>query len=99
MDIALGIHHIEDMTTLAIRRPARIWAGLRSFVADGDLVGGFDDQAEGFFWVAAQGGYGIQTSAAMGEACAALVQGKPLPQRIADFGLTEAMLGPGRLQR
>ncbi|KJK21596.1 FAD-dependent oxidoreductase [Burkholderiaceae bacterium 16] len=99
MDIALGIHHIEDMTTLAIRRPARVWAGLRSFVADGDLVGGFDDQAEGFFWVAAQGGYGIQTSAAMGEACAALVQGKPLPQRIADFGLTEAMLGPGRLQR
>ncbi len=99
MDIALGIHHIEDMTTLAIRRPARIWAGLRSFVADGDLVGGFDGQAEGFFWVAAQGGYGIQTSAAMGEACAALVQGKPLPQRIADFGLTEAMLGPGRLRR
>ncbi|MGO4811995.1 NAD(P)/FAD-dependent oxidoreductase [Cupriavidus sp. 2MCAB6] len=99
MDIALGIHHIEDMTTLAIRRPARVWAGLRSFVADGDLVGGFDGQAEGFFWVAAQGGYGIQTSAAMGEACAALVQGKPLPQRIADFGLTEAMLGPGRLRR
>ncbi|MDF3837653.1 FAD-dependent oxidoreductase [Cupriavidus basilensis] len=99
LDIALGIHHIEDMTTLSIRRPARIWAGLRSFVADGDLVGGFDDQADGFFWVAAQGGYGIQTSAAMGEACAALVQGKPLPQRIADFGLTEAMLGPGRLLR
>ncbi|MGO4578444.1 NAD(P)/FAD-dependent oxidoreductase [Cupriavidus sp. 2TAF22] len=99
MDIALGIHHIEDMTTLEIRRPARTWAGLRSFVADGDLVGGFDDQAPGFFWVAAQGGYGIQTSAAMGEACAALVQGKPLPQRIVDFGLDAAMLGPARLHR
>ena len=97
LDIALAIHRIEEMTTLAIRRPTRTWAGLRSFVADGDLVGGFDAQAPGFFWVAAQGGYGIQTSAAMGEACAALARGLPIPQRIADFGLTEHMLSPKRL--
>lgn len=97
LDIALGIHRIEEMTTLSIRRPTRTWAGLRSFVADGDLVGGFDAQAEGFFWVAAQGGYGIQTSAAMGESCAALVRGLPLPPRIAGFGLTAAMLSPARL--
>lgn len=100
LDIALGIHHIQAMTTLAIRRPARTWAGLRSFVADGDLVGGFDPDRErgaDFFWVAAQGGYGIQTSAAMGEACAALARGLPLPERIAGFGLTEAMLSPVRL--
>jgi D-arginine dehydrogenase len=97
-DIALAIHRIEEMTTLAIRRPARTWAGLRSFVADGDLVGGFEPDAEGFFWLAAQGGYGIQTSAAMGEACAALARGLPLPERIAGFGLTEAMLSPLRLR-
>ena len=97
-DIALAIHRIEEATTLAIRRPTRTWAGLRSFVADGDLVGGFDPEAPGFFWVAAQGGYGIQTSAAMGEACAALARGLPLPARIADFGLTAEMLGPGRLR-
>ncbi len=99
LDIATAIHRIEDMTTLTIRRPTRTWAGLRSFVADGDLVGGFDSAAPGFFWVAAQGGYGIQTSAAMGEACAALARGLPLPPRIADFGLTTAMLGPARLLR
>ncbi|MCE3272731.1 MAG: dependent oxidoreductase [Ramlibacter sp.] len=98
MDIALAIDRIQQMTTLEIRRPARTWAGLRSFVADGDLVGGFDAQAPGFFWVAAQGGYGIQTSPAMGEACAALARGLPLPRRIAEFGLTEAMLGPARLR-
>jgi D-arginine dehydrogenase len=97
LDIALGIHRIESMTTLQIRRPTRTWAGLRSFVADGDLVGGFDARAPGFFWVAAQGGYGIQTSAAMGEACAALVRGLPLPQRLQDVGLDEAMLSPRRL--
>ncbi len=61
---------------MQIRRPTRTWAGLRSFVADGDLVGGFDADAPGFFWLAAQGGYGIQTSAAMGEACAALARGR-----------------------
>jgi D-arginine dehydrogenase len=45
LDIAIAIHRIEEATTLAIRRPTRTWAGLRSFVADGDLVGGFDPGA------------------------------------------------------
>ncbi len=98
LDIALGIHQLQEMTTLTIRRPTRTWAGLRSFVGDGDLVGGYDPAVPGFFWVAAQGGYGIQTSAAMGEACAALARGMPLPQRFAEFGLTAAMLSPARLR-
>jgi D-arginine dehydrogenase len=93
-DIALGIHRIEEATTLTIRRPRRSWAGLRSFVADGDLVGGFATDAPGFFWVAAQGGYGIQTSAAMGEACASLALGRPLPSPLVDAGLSAAMLAP-----
>lgn len=95
-DIALGIQRIEEATTMQIRRPTRTWAGLRSFVADGDLVGGYDPAREGFFWLAAQGGYGIQTSPAMGEACASLVRGGEIPARIADFGLTAAMLAPAR---
>ena len=96
LDIALGIARIEQHTTLRIRRPARSWAGLRSFVADGDLVGGFDAKLPGLFWVAAQGGYGIQTSAAMGRACAALLRGQALPADIADAGLTAVMLSPLR---
>lgn len=95
-DIALGIHRIEEATTMTIRRPRRSWAGLRSFVADGDLVGGFAPDAPGFFWVAAQGGYGIQTSAAMGEACANLALGRPLPSPLLDAGLSAAMLAPRR---
>jgi hypothetical protein len=98
LDIALAIDRIESMTTLKIVRPTRTWAGLRSFVADGDLVGGYDSDLPGFFWVAAQGGYGIQTSAAMGQACAALAAGEPIPAEIARFGLTEAMLSPARLR-
>ena len=96
LDIATGIYHIEEATTLTIRRPARTWAGLRSFVSDGDLVCGFDPQVEGFFWIAAQGGYGIQTSPAMGQASAALVRGLGLPDPLQRTGLTEAMLSPAR---
>jgi D-arginine dehydrogenase len=99
LDIALGVHRLNEVTTLDIRRPQRPWAGLRSFVADGGLVGGFDRQAPGFFWVAAQGGYGVQTAPAMGEACAALARGLSLPAHIAAEGLTEDELGPARLAR
>jgi D-arginine dehydrogenase len=98
MDIAIAIHKLEEVSTLRIRRPTRTWAGLRSFVADGDLVGGYDDGVPGFFWVAAQGGYGIQTSPAMGETCAALVRGLPVPAHVASFGLTADMLSPARLR-
>ena len=98
LDIAVGIDAIESMTTLEIRRPASTWAGLRSFVADGDLVGGFDVDLPGFFWVAGQGGYGVQSSAAMGELCASLIRGRGIPGHIASHGVSETALGPSRLR-
>ena len=87
LDIATGIDRIEQASTLTIRRPLRTWAGLRSFVPDGALVGAFDDALPGFFWCCGQGGYGIQTSPAMGAACAARVLGEALPAHLADEGL------------
>lgn len=99
LDIAMGIYQIEEATTLTIRRPTRTWAGLRSFVSDGDLLSGFDPQVPGLFWVAAQGGYGIQTSPAMGQASAALVRGEALPEALSKFGLNAAMLAPARLNQ
>ena len=54
-----------------IRRIKNKWAGLRSFVADKNLVAGYDPKIEGFFWLAGQGGYGIQTGAAAGRLAAA----------------------------
>lgn len=97
LDIAMGIYQLEEMTTLKIRRPTRTWAGLRSFVADGGLVGGFDTQVPGFFWVAAQGGSGIMSSPAMGQACAALVRNLPMPAHLESVGLSSHMLGAARL--
>lgn len=95
-DIATGIWRIEEVTSLRIRRPRHTWAGLRSFVSDGDLVGGFDPEVPRFFWCAAQGGYGIQTAPAMGEICSALALGEPIPAPLAAHGLTPQMLAADR---
>ncbi len=94
-DVALGIDRIEQATTMEIRRPLRSWAGLRTFSPDGHLVGGFAHDNRAFFWVAAQGGYGIQTCAAMGESCAALALRRPLPPVLEDAGVSAGMLAPG----
>lgn len=96
LDIALAIDRIEQATTMRIERPLRAWAGLRTFAPDGGLVGGFDPVAAGFFWVAGLGGYGIQTSAAMGEACAHLATDRALPSPLVDAGLSAAMLSVER---
>lgn len=98
LDIALAIDRIETMTTLTIRRPKHVWAGLRSFVKDGSFVGGFDPSLSGFFWAGAQGGYGIQSSPAAGELYAAMLRRIAIPSRITDFGVREDALSPARLR-
>ncbi len=102
LDIAIAVDRIETATTLQIRQVRRKWAGLRSFVADKSPVVGFAPDAPGFFWLAGQGGYGIQTAPAMGQLAAALVQGQPVPAALAALGLryqdvspARAALGPG----
>jgi D-arginine dehydrogenase len=97
LDIALGIHRIEEVSTLTIRRPTATWAGLRSFVADGEMVIGFDPACPGFFWLAAQGGYGIQSAAGASELAACLVLGEPLAPTLAEQGVQPALLSPSRL--
>lgn len=99
LDIALAAERFEAMTTLTVKRIAARWAGLRSFVADNTIVAGFDSDCPGFFWLAAQGGYGIQTSGAMSRVVGNLAQGRPLPADVLDLGVTEADLAPARLRR
>jgi D-arginine dehydrogenase len=98
LDVALGIHHIEEATTMAIRRPRSTWAGLRSFVADGEPVLGFEPGIEGFFWAAALGGYGIQSSPGVGRLCASLLVHHRVPEDIAAEGLQGPAVSPGRLR-
>jgi len=97
LDIATAIHHIEQATTLQIRRPIRTWAGLRSFVPDGELVIGWDREQKGLFWLAAQGGYGIQSAPGASALAASLVLGQPLPEPLCEHGVDAAAMSPLRL--
>jgi D-arginine dehydrogenase len=96
MDIAIAVDRIETATTLTIRRIKNKWAGLRSFVADKNLVVGYDPVVEGLFWLAGQGGYGIQTGAGAGRLAAHLALRKAIPSDIAELGVSEAALSPAR---
>ncbi len=99
LDVAVAVDRIQKAARLEIPRIARKWAGLRSFVADKSPVAGFAPDAPGFFWLAGQGGYGIQTSPGMGRIAAALARGRPLPEDIAARGVAPADLAPERLWR
>lgn len=73
LDVAIAVDRVETATTLELRRVGPAWAGLRTFVRDREPVAGFDVKVPGFFWLVGQGGYGIQTAPALGQAAAALV--------------------------
>jgi D-arginine dehydrogenase len=76
LDVARAVERIQDAARIRVLHIIRKWAGLRSFVRDGCPVVGFDADRSGFFWLAGQGGYGIETSPAMGRLCASLVGGR-----------------------
>ncbi|MDQ7079512.1 MAG: FAD-dependent oxidoreductase [Paracoccaceae bacterium] len=97
LDIAICVDKIERAFDLSVRRVENSWAGLRSFVGDKVPVVGFSARAEGFFWLAGQGGYGIQTAPAMARLAAALAQGKQPPADIIDEGLDMAAMSSARL--
>lgn len=96
LDVAQGIENIEQDTTFEIGRPLSKWAGLRNFVADKNPVCGTRADAEGFFWLAGQGGCGILTSPALGQAAAALMLGHALPDEQRALGITPEDLSPNR---
>ena len=97
LDIAITVDRVETVTTLQVRQIAHKWAGLRSFVADKSLVVGMDPAAEGFFWLAGQGGYGFQTAPAAARCAASLIAGTGIPEDVAALGITAADLSPARL--
>jgi D-arginine dehydrogenase len=96
MDMATAVERIETATTMTVKRLVAKWAGLRSFVADKTIVIGPDAAEPSFVWLAGQGGYGIQTSAAAGRVTAALIETGDLPPDVKALGVTAAMLAPER---
>ena len=94
LDVAIAMDRFERITTVTVTQLLSRWAGLRSFVADRLPVIGPDPQTPGFFWLAGQGGAGLQTSPALSAAAAALL----IPALDGgDFSV--ACLAPERLPR
>ncbi|HWA91712.1 MAG TPA: FAD-binding oxidoreductase [Rhizomicrobium sp.] len=74
IDVATVAWRIEEATTLEVARIRRRWAGLRTFTPARTPIFEFDPYTEGFFWLAGQGGYGIQTAPAISARAAALIR-------------------------
>ncbi len=94
LDIAIAVDRIERAVPLDVRRIEHSWAGLRTFAPDKTPVVGFDPRAQGFFWLAGQGGYGIQTAPAMALLASRLVRGLSAPDGL---GHLLPALAPTRL--
>ena len=94
-EVALAAWRMEERTKVKVQQIHSRWAGLRTFAPDRHPVAGFAPDAEGFFWLAGQGGFGLQTSPAMARIVESLIAGEPWP--VADIAPEE--LSPGRLTR
>jgi len=78
LDIAIAADRFETVTGISVARIKHSWAGLRTFARDKTFVAGFDPRADGFFWLAGQGGYGVQSAPGLAQLTAALINGKSL---------------------
>jgi len=92
LDVALAVDRFERATGREVPRLRHRWAGLRTFAPDRSFVIGFDPRAEGFFWLAGQGGYGVQSAPGLARTAAALLLGQAPAS-----GLDAALLAPHRL--
>ncbi|MFW6093362.1 MAG: NAD(P)/FAD-dependent oxidoreductase [Pseudomonadota bacterium] len=77
LDLATIVHRFEALTTVAVGRFSRSWAGLRIFLPDRLPAVGYDPGVADFFWLVGQGGSGMQTAPALGRVAADLLAGRP----------------------
>ena len=96
LDVAIAVDRLEQATSIQVRRVTHRWAGLRTFAPDRAPLIGFDPQVKNFFWLAALGGYGIQTAPAVGELAAGLLTSGEIGARFTDLGLSHSNLSPNR---
>jgi len=99
IDIATAVHLLEEIADFNVQHVSHSWAGLRSFMPDRLPAIGFDPQVEGFFWLAGQGGSGIQTAPAQGLLVRSLVtRSDHLPTGF-DLAQISSYFSPARFHR
>ena len=96
LEIARAIDEVNEATTINVRHVNSTWGGLRSFVKDENPVIGYEPSVEGFFWMAGQGGYGIQTAPAAARVAASLVRKQGVPNDLVERGVSADDLAPNR---
>ncbi len=96
IDIAITIDRIENATNFKIKNIDHKWAGLRSFFPDRTPVVGEDSNMSGFFWLAGQGGYGIQTAPGISKIIECLITGIKWPDYLSNNLITPETLSPKR---
>lgn len=98
IDVATAAWRLEEATTVRVERINSKWAGLRTYLPDRRPAVGFAAEAEGFFWLAALGGFGVQTSPAIARLAAHAIQPDKLDLP-AEFNRLLEEISPIRLQR
>lgn len=96
MDIAICVDRIERAFEVQVKRIEQSWAGLRSFVSDKSPVAGYSKRVAGFYWLAGQGGYGLQSAPGLARFSCADILGRSIPEEILAQGLQPEMLAPDR---
>jgi D-arginine dehydrogenase len=99
LDIAYAVHFAQQALQLDVRQVKHSWAGLRNFAPDRTPVIGFAADAEGFFWLAGQGGHGIQTAPAAARLAAGLLLSGEVPKDLRNAGFDPAWVSPQRFSR
>jgi len=98
LDVALAIDRLGTASSIPAPRVESKWAGLRTFAPDRTPVVGMNPVMDGFFWLAGQGGYGIQTAPAIAQLVADLLTGGKVSQELADWGVREEYYAPSRFE-
>ena len=87
----------EQALALTIKKIDHSWAGLRTFAKDGSPVIGEDPLMPNFYWLAGQGGHGIQIAPAAAQLLASLAADRPLPESFKRENFDPAWVSPARL--
>jgi D-arginine dehydrogenase len=98
LGVAWAMHWLGEATTIRVSRPDSSWAGLRTFAPDRAPAVGWDATVEGFFWLAGLGGFGIQTSPALGRMAASLITGRRMPDDYLRARVEANGIDPGRFR-
>lgn len=96
IDIAQAIDRVTRVADIEVKRVLHSWAGLRTFAPDKTFVVGFDPRVRGFFWLAGQGGYGVQSAPGMAQLTRHLLLGLALPAGFERVGDSVDAVSPAR---